>query len=262
MKLSHLLMAATLACGTIFTMTGCGKPGDLILELPNDVKLAMVKVEAGTFNMSAPNGENEVDEKSHTATLTKDFYIGKTEVTQAQWKAVMGNNPSRFKGDDLPVEQVTWNDAMEFCDKLNAMGKAPSGWKFTLPTETQWEYAARGGKNSRGFKYAGSNDVGEVAWYKDNSGDQTHPVGTKMANELGLYDMSGNVGEWCLDDFQRDSSRAKPEFERGNDQGGSRRILRSGCWRDNAMKCRVRFTAPPDRRYDDLGFRLALVRIQ
>ena len=118
-------------------------------------------------------------EVKHDATLTRDFYIGKTEVTQAQWKAVMGNNPSKFKGDNLPVEKVSWNDAMEFCEKLNSMGKAPRGWKFTLPTETQWEYAAFGGKNRRYGRYAGSDDVGEVAWYDGNSGGRTYRDGDR-----------------------------------------------------------------------------------
>ena len=242
--------------------------GDFItVELSNNVKLAMVKVEAGSFEMSAKDGENYSDEVPHWVTLTRDFYIGKTEVTQAQWKAVMGNNPSYFKGDNLPVENVSWNEAMEFCAKLNSMGKAPKGWKFTLPTETQWEYAARGGKNSRGFKYSGSNNVGEVAWvawYDGNSGEKTHPVGTKKANELGLYDMSGNVWEWCLDDYQEDSSRAKPEFDRGNDQGGSKRVSRGGSWYSSARFCRsaIRYNYGPGNRYYYLGFRLALVRVQ
>ena len=232
-----------------------------MLDLPGDVKLALVKVEAGTFTMSAPDGENYSNEKPHTATLTRDFYIGKTEVTQAQWKAVMGNNPSYFKGDNQPVEQMTWNVAMEFCEKLNAMGKAPRGWKFTLPTETQWEYAARGGKKSRGYKYAGSNDVGEVAWY---GGNKPHPVGMKKENELGLYDMSGNVWEWCLDDYQKDNSMAKPEFDRGNDRGGSLRVHRGGSWGDGARYCRSAFRnfVVPSLRDGHLGLRLALVRVQ
>ncbi|MBO4647455.1 MAG: formylglycine-generating enzyme family protein, partial [Lentisphaeria bacterium] len=171
-------------------MTAHEKSGVLTLELSDGVKLEMVKVEAGTLTISAAhrekqvcphcgqpikastvnaaNGKKQDNGKQHTATLTKAFYIGKTEVTQAQWKAVMGNNPSNFQSDVLPVEGVSWNDAMTFCEKLNAMGKAPKGWKFTLPTEAQWEYAARGGSKSNGHKYSGvkDKDVGKAAWYK------------------------------------------------------------------------------------------------
>ncbi|MBR0324280.1 MAG: SUMF1/EgtB/PvdO family nonheme iron enzyme, partial [Bacteroidales bacterium] len=121
------------------------------------------------------------------------FYIGKYEVTQAEWKAVMGTNPSRHKGDNLPVENVTWFDCQEFIRKLNEL----TGKQFRLPTEAEWEYAARGGKHSYGAKYAGDNDIDNVAWYGDNSNNTTHPVGLKRPNELGLYDMTGNVQEWC-----------------------------------------------------------------
>ena len=211
--------------------------------------------------MSAKDGENQSDEVAHRATLTKDFYIGRTEVTQAQWKAVMDNNPSKFKGDDLPVEKVSWNDAMEFCGKLNDSGKAPGGWKFTLPTETQWEYAANGGNKSKGYKYSGSDDIGEAAWYSENSDSQTHIVGQKKVNELGLYDMSGNVYEWCLDDRKSKSDALTAEFTRGNDQGGVNRAIRSGgvYARANACRSSDRGNVSPDYRNGDLGFRVALV---
>ena len=239
-------------------------PEQWSISLLGDVKLELVKVEAGSFTMSANDGENFDDEVPHRATLTKDFYIGRTEVTQAQWKAVMGSNPSYFKGDDLPVEQVSWNEAMEFCGKLNDMGKAPSGWKFTLPTETQWEYAARGGKKSKGYKYSGSDKADEVAWYSSNSGSKTHPVGQKKSNELGLYDMSGNVWEWCPDDRNGDSSKQKAEFVRGNDQVGSYRVIRGGGWGNYARNCRSanRSSNIPGTRLFHLGFRVALVPVQ
>ena len=284
MKFRKLLSALLLAAGVAF-VAGCGekagkkaaddksvadkavdKPdADMEIALPGDVKLALVKIEAGSFEMSAKDGENDSGEVPHRATLTKDFYIGQTEVTQAQWRAVMGSNPSSFKGDDLPVEKVSWHDAMAFCEKLNSQGKAPAGYKFTLPTETQWEYAARGGKKSRGYKYAGSNDLGEVAWYSGNSGMKTHPVASKKANELGLYDMSGNVWEWCLDDWNGDSSKAVPEFARSaDDKSGSFRVARGGgsssgarSWRSAGRNCYV-----PGGRYGDHGFRVALVPVQ
>ena len=123
------------------------------------------------------------------------YYIGQTEVTQALWEAVMENNPSHFKGLRKPVESVSWNDCQEFISKLNSL----TGKRFRLPTEAEWEFAARGGNNSRGYKYGGGSNLDDVAWYKENSGSRTHDVGTKLANELGLYDMNGNVLEWCSD---------------------------------------------------------------
>ena len=265
MKLSHLLMAATLACGTIFPMTGYGQSGDFTLELPFGVKLEMVKVEAGSFWMGSPEDEKGhlSNEKRHWVTLTKDFYIGRTEVTQAQWKEVMGNNPSFFKGDNRPVEQVSWDDAMKFCEKLNAMGKAPKGWKFILPTEAQWEYAARGGNKSKRYIYSGSNTVEDVAWFRGKTKNGTSPVGMKKANELGLYDMSGNVAEWCLDWYEKKGGyAANPETLAGN--SGSSRVARGGSWGSFAGGCRsaYRNIVVPGKRNNFLGFRLALVPVQ
>ena len=223
-----------------------------VLELPGNVRLELVKVEAGTFAMG--------DSDEHQVTLTKDFYLGKTEVTQAQYKAVVGSNPSNFKGgDDLPVEKVSWNDAIEFCKKLNEMGKAPTGWKFTLPTEAQWEYAARGGKSSRGYKYSGSNYTDEVAWDGDNSGYNTHPVAQKRSNELGLYDMSGNVREWCRDWYEGGYAR-DPEFLTGN--SGWYRVIRGGGWTAGDCRSAVRGNGDPGDRSFDLGFRVALVPVR
>ena len=251
-----------------------------IVELPDGVTLPMVKVKAGSFEMSADTRKSVFEQRSgldeyvvpHPVTLKYDFYLGTTEVTQAQWRAVMRTDPSEFEGDDLPVEKVTWYDAMTFCDRLNDMGKAPRGWRFTLPTETQWEYAARGGEKSRGYRFSGSNDPDEVAWYShwlsdmraglaESGKDRPHPVGQKAPNELGLYDMSGNVYEWCLDDWKRDSSKAIPEFTRKNKLRDWGRVIRGGAWRFSDFQCTVTFR---DQRADDLGFdflgfRLALV---
>ena len=195
------------------------------------------------------------DEKSvHQVTLTNDYYMGKYEVTQALWKAVMGSNPSNFKGDYLPVEMVSWDDCQEFIGKLNSM----TGRKFRLPTEAEWEYAARGGKKSRSCQYSGSSNIADVAWYKDNSGNKTHPVGTKQANELGFYDMTGNVWEWCQDWYYSyvSSSQTNP---RGA-VSGSYRVYRGGSWYYNARCCRssCRFYVTPDCRYYYLGLRLVL----
>ena len=180
--------------------------------------------------------------------------MGKYEVTQALWQAVTGKNPSKFKGDYLPVEMVSWDDCQEFIGKLNSM----TGRKFRLPTEAEWEYAARGGKKSRSCQYSGSSNIADVAWYKDNSGNKTHPVGTKQANELGFYDMTGNVWEWCQDWYYSyvSSSQTNP---RGA-VSGSCRVYRGGSWYYNARCCRssYRYCAAPDCRYYYLGLRLVL----
>jgi hypothetical protein len=171
----------------------------------------------------------------------KSFYIGKYEVTQAQWQAVMGNNPSKFSGSNNPVEQVSWNDVQEFIKKLNAM----TGRNYRLPTEAEWEYAANEGKRNSSYEYSGSNTLSSVGWYGDNSGNTTHPVGQKSPNSLGLYDMSGNVWEWCQDCY---------------DSSCSYRVIRGGSWYYDASNCRVahRYGNAPSYRYGNLGFRLVL----
>ena len=213
----------------------------------------MVFVQGGTFTMGCTSEQGSdcfEDEKlAHQVTLS-DFYIGKYEVTQAQWRAVMGTNPSYFTGDNLPVEQVSWNDVQEFITKLNSL----TGKRYRLPTEAEWEFAARGGNNSRGYKYSGSNTVGDVAWYNSN---RTHPVGTKAANELGIYDMSGNVLEWCSDWFGSYSSNAQTNPT--GPSSGSDRVLRGGSWYHDAIYARVSFRGywNPGTRNFGLGFRLA-----
>ena len=205
-----------------------------------------------------PNGENydseaySWEQPVHSITLS-EYYIGETEVTQELWEAVMGTNPSRFKGSNKPVESVSLNDCQEFITKLNRR----TGKRFCLPTEAEWEYAARGGNKSRGYKYAGSNTIGNVAWYRDNAYDVgesspaygTHPIGTKSPNELGLYDMSGNVYEWCSDCYGEYSSSL--EINPTGSISGFSRVLRGGSWRFNAQRCRV-----SDRDYDYPGYRI------
>ena len=164
----------------------------------NGVSFEMVEVRGGTFRMGATSEQGsdacDWEKPVHSVTLS-GYNIGKTEVTQELWQAVMGSNPSRFKGDNMPVECVSWDDCQEFIRKLNSL----TSQNFRLPTEAEWEFACRGGNNSRGYKYSGSNYIDNVAWYDGNSGDKTHPVATKSPNELGIYDMSGNVWEWCND---------------------------------------------------------------
>ncbi|MBK8193516.1 MAG: SUMF1/EgtB/PvdO family nonheme iron enzyme [Lewinellaceae bacterium] len=215
----------------------------------------MVPVKGGTFTMGSPkNEEGRYDaETQHPVTLS-DFLIGKYPVTQQLWKEIMGNNPPHFKGDDLPVEQVSWDDVQEFLKKLNA--RYP-GHHFRLPTEAEWEYAARGGNLSKGFIYAGSNKLDEVAWYSGNSGSKTHPVGQKKANELGLFDMSGNVWEWCADWYGDYPSQ--PQADPTGPESGAHRVSRGGSWSDVPLHCRVacRLYWLPGARYGHLGFRLA-----
>ena len=218
----------------------------------------MVKVEGGSFTMGATSEQGgdayESEKPAHIVTLS-DYYIGKYEVTQEEWRAVMGNNPSYFKGDNLPVEQVCWNDCQEFIKKLNSM----TGLNFSLPTEAQWEYAARGGKHSNGYKYSGSNNIDDVAWYSSNSSSQTHQVGTKRANELGLYDMSGNVYEWCQDWYGSYSSSSQTNPT--GSSSGSSRVNRGGSWGIIAWICRVSFRGygTPGIRNFYLGLRLSSV---
>ena len=217
----------------------------------------MVRVEGGTFIMGATQEQGsdaESDEKpTHQVTLSS-FSIGKYEVTQEEWEAVMGSNPSYFKGAKLPVEQVSWNDCQEFIRRLNQM----TGKSFRLPTEAEWEFAARGGNRSNHYKYSGSNNLSSVAWYWDNSGSKTHPVGKKSPNELGLYDMSGNVWEWCADWYGDYSSSAQTNPK--GPSNGSFRVRRGGGWGSYARRCRVshRSRLTPSLSYDDLGLRLAL----
>ena len=220
----------------------------------------MVYVSGGTFTMggtSEQGSDAESDEKpTHSVTLSS-YYICKYEVTQALWRAVMGSNPSNFKGDNLPVEWVSWNDCQTFINRLNSY----TGRNFRLPTETEWEFAARGGNYSRHYKYSGSNYISDVAWYGDNSGDRTHPVGTKQANELGLYDMSGNVYEWCSDWYGSYGSYSQNDPTGPN--SGSGRVRRGGCWLGDAGYCRSsdRFNYAPGSRGIHLGLRLVLSQL-
>ena len=225
----------------------------------DDIMRNMVYVEGGTFTMGATSEQQnpyDGEKPTHRVSLSS-FYIGKYEVTQSLWKAVMGSNPSNRKGDNLPVENVSWNDCQTFLRKLNAM----TGKNFRLPTEAEWEFAARGGNRSRGYQYSGSNVISDVAWYDDNSGSKTHNVGTKAPNELGIYDMSGNVWEWCQDWNGSYSSSAQTNPK--GPSSGSYRVGRGGSSFNGAGYCRVasRNCGTPGDRAGDLGLRLALSQL-
>jgi formylglycine-generating enzyme required for sulfatase activity len=206
---------------------------------PPDIDMVFVK--GGAFTMGC-TGEQQSDcnynEQPTRSVTVSDFYIGKYEVTQSQWVAVMGNNPSRFRDDNRPVEIVSWYDVQKFIVRLNSI----TGRNYRLPTEAEWEYAARGGSSSNNFKYAGSSSVNDVAWYQENSAGRTRPVGIKEPNELGIYDMSGNVREWVRD---------WP-------------VIRGGSWNTDSIHCRVSDRSNDFPHYgdfilsNDLGFRLAL----
>jgi formylglycine-generating enzyme required for sulfatase activity len=227
----------------------------------------LIFVDGGTFQMGAAG----VAEPVHSVSLSS-FYLGKYEVTQKQWVTVMGSSPSAFKGDNLPVESVSWYDAVDFCNRLSAKeGLEPcytiSGTTvscdfskngYRLPTEAEWEYAARGGRSSRGYTYSGENDAGRVGWYSGNSGNTTHPVGGKQANELGLYDMSGNVWEWCWDWYGSYGSEAQTD-PRGP-SSGSNRLWRGGSWYNDDvsyLRASSRSRAGPGDRPFNIGFRVA-----
>lgn len=214
--------------------------------------IPMVFVQGGTFVMGSNDGGSD-EMPAHSVTVS-DFHIGKYEVTQKQWRQIMGSNPSFFKGDNLPVENVSWNDVQEFIAKLNEM----SGENYRLPTEAEWEYAARGGKKSKNYTHSGSNNLDEVGWYWDNSGNRTHDVGTKQPNELGIYDMSGNVGEWCNDWYDVNYYQTSPSSNPQGANSGRSRVLRGGAWGGDNRYCRVadRGWGAPEYRVNLVGFRL------
>ena len=267
--IAFLLFATMLSVN----LTSCGdddEPGDIPGTQGSDkkeitvegVSFNMIKVKGGTFLMGSDDSEAADDEKPvHSVTLS-DYYIGETEVTQELWEAVMGANPSDFSGSNKPVECVSWDDCQEFIAKLNDL----TGLEFRLPTEAEWEYAARGGNKSLSYEYAGSNTIGEVAWYDDNAYDVgesspdygTHPVGTKSPNELGIYDMSGNVKEWCIDRYGRSYYSSSLSTNPRGPTSGYYRVHRGGGWYNFAQNCRVsdRNYDTPSYRYYSIGFRL------
>jgi len=275
--LAKALVRVSAALGLLL-LFGCGGGGGVDddnnggvtgeTKIINGIECVLVK--AGTFTIGSDANETDrfPDEDQHKMTITRDYWVGKYPVTQKQYQTAMGTNPSHTRygiGDDYPVNNVSWDEAVEFCNKVGGR----------LLTEAEWEFAARGGNKSKGYTYSGSNTVGDVAWYGDNPGSTSHPVGQKKANELGIYDMSGNVWEWCSDWYGRyppdsvqikDPVTGKPVYIRNpmtidptGPKTGSNRVARGGSWFYNAWHCRValRYFILSSFRPYDLGLRVA-----
>ena len=225
---------------SLFAMATAGfavaQNGEVREFTANGVKFEMVCVDGGTYNMGEPGKQEETE--------VDGFMIGRTEVTQELWKAVMGKNPASLhgRGKGMPVESVSWNDCKEFIEKLNQL----TGQKFRLPSEDEWEYAARGGSKSGNFKFSGGDSMGKFGWYSKNSDSHVHPVGTKAPNELGIYDMSGNVWEWCSDPYEGIQTLQY--------------VIRGGCFNDTSQACWVwnRSKNVPTGRNELCGMRLAM----
>lgn len=255
-------------CGS--KLNSASRPFADFNQVVNDTTIEMIAVAGGSFQMGS--NDYDIEKPIHSVTVS-DFYLGKFPVTQKQWQAVKGNNPSHFKGENNPVENVSWFDAVAFCNKLSLLNRLDLVYKinnsdvtlltgargYRLPTEAEWEFAARGGIQSKGYKYAGSNKVGEVAEYEGNNWNSPKSVGGKKPNELGLYDLSGNVLEWCQD--WEGNYSYKSQTNPTGAASGSHRIVRGGNYANFKQFCKVayRSAGPPDERYYYCGFRLVLV---
>ena len=242
------ILSAGIALFAAATISSCSSISDQEFEI-NGVKFKMIAVEGGSYKMGNTSKQDEnakENEKAAHKVTVDDFLIGETEVTQDLWFAVMGNNPSFFKNDqgNFPVENVTWNEVQSFITKLNEI----TGQNFRLPFEAEWEYAAKGGKKFSNKKFAGSDNIEDVAWYTDNSENKTHAVASKKPNELGIYDMSGNVWEWCEDTFGAD--------------GGTLSCMRGASFSNNpnALESSFRFVYSIKNHHKMVGFRLALIQ--
>ncbi len=236
---------------------------EISLDLGGGVKLEMVLIPAGEFMMGSPDADKyagPAEKPRHRVRIAKPFCLGKYLVTQEQWEAVMGDNPSFFKGPKNPVEGVSWEDCQKFLAKLNEKSRSARD-KFVLPTEAQWEYACRAGSTTRYCFGDDESKLGEYAWYDANSDDKTHPVGGKKPNAWGLYDMHGNVWEWCQDWYDGRYYADAPTDDPRGPATGLNRVYRGGYWDYDAGHCRSadRFYVTPGIQYHNLGFRVARV---
>lgn len=252
--MKRIFYALIALCAFMVVLPSCGNPNTPSNQGGNGgvngkgkefevkgVTFKMIEVKGGTFTMGAlPNDEEASyrEKPAHSVTVS-DFFIGETEVTQELWEAVMGANPSIFEGENLPVEYVSWYNCQTFIEMLNGLYEGQLGKKrFRLPTEAEWEYAARGGKKSEGYLYAGGNTLSIVGWYDLNGGNTTHPVASLRPNELGIYDMSGNVWEWCSDYYDEEYYSVSPSNNPQGPSSGSYRVVRGGSYHDWGRYCR------------------------
>lgn len=225
-------------------------PNNLPKTMAGVAGIELVLIPAGEFTMGETGGEPD-EQPARRIVISQPFYLGKYEVTQAQWKQIMGNNPSKFVGDDLPVDSVSWKDVQTFIQRLNDAGDP---FFYRLPTEAEWEYACRAGTTG---KYAGNLDA--AAWYFDNAGGKTHPVGKKAPNAFGLHDMHGNVREWCQDWYDDFYYKKGPTDDPTGPTNGLWRVIRGGSYLANSAACRsaVRYKLDPELKLDSVGFRIA-----
>ncbi len=240
-------------------LTRPGEVKPVPTEVIQEIEANMINIPAGTFVMGCVNEQDSAcyywEKPSHKVSISS-FYLNKYDVTQKEWEAVTGKTPWFSKAcADCPVENISWYDAQVFINKLNQI----TGRNYRLPTEAEWEYAAGGGNKSHGYKFSGSNNPDEVAWYDKNSSKQSHPVGQKKPNELGLYDMSGNVFQWCSDWFDEKYYTSSPSDNPVGPRTGAYRAVRGGSWWSEVNQgrtiCRDRY--PSDAKDDDVGIRLA-----
>jgi len=251
-----------IGCIVLFAMAGTAfsetkePPKKLAADLGGGVKMEMVLIPAGEFLMGSPDRIQR--EPQHRVRITRPFFLGKCQVTQEQWQAVMGKNPSQFKGPRNPVENVSWDDCRQFVGQLNAK----VGWRkarFALPTEAQWEYACRAGSTTRWCFGDDESKFGEYAWCRANSDGKTHPVGEKKPNAWGLYDMYGNVAEWCQDLYDAAYYEHSPKDDPTGPATGKIRVFRGGCWDFKDCGSATRGHSVPRSRSFYMGFRVALV---
>jgi formylglycine-generating enzyme required for sulfatase activity len=261
MRIKRMVMCLA-ASVLLFGLIGCSdniskKPRKVQSRIIHDLDMEFIYVAPGSFQMGAEDGDKD-ENPVHQVTITKGYWIGKYEVTQKEYQSVMGTNPSEFQNSKKPVEMVSWNDAVRFCKELTACeraaGRLPANCEYRLPTEAEWEFAARGGTKSRGYKYCGSDSLDSAAWFDKNFG--TNKVGNKSGNELGIHDMSGNVWEWCSDWYGKYSGTS--ETDSTGASSGSCRVIRGGGWSNSTRYCRYtnRFKFRKSYRYNTLGFRI------